>query len=88
MSCDCFDRKLVPTSCANDPLYRNSVMISNITPDELATRYVGALATAIHQGNFQSVTIDQQPDGNWRIMFYAKPPTCATSSVNYLFRLD
>lgn len=88
MTCDCFARSLVPTSCDSDPLYRNSVMISGITPDELATRYVGGLGTAIHQGNFQSITIEQQGDGNWKIMFFAKPPTCATSSVNYLFRLD
>lgn len=88
MSCDCFSRSLVPTNCDSDPLYRNSVMISNITPDELVSRYLTGLATAIHQGNFQSIALEQQNDGNWKIMFFAKPLTCATSSVNYLFRLD
>ena len=88
MSCDCHNRNLVPVSCDQDPIYRNSVMISNITPDELATRYASGLATAIHQGSFESITLQQQGDGLWKMMFFAKPPTCATSAVNYLYRLD
>jgi hypothetical protein len=67
--------------------YRSACQISGITPDEVTSKFIPAISSAVHMGNIQAIELVQGNQG-WSIVLRAMPGSCATQIADYLFQTD
>jgi hypothetical protein len=90
MECHCYNKGLVRFDCtrvAGGSAYRYATQISGLTPDQLTTKYLEGVASAIHMGNVKEVKLTQV-EGIWSLALYAVEGSCATQIADYLFQTD